>query len=151
MFWWMGRHYDKVKYLTIIDELTGVYNRRYLTDHFNKIASGTFSLSLVDINDFKHINDTYGHHMGDLVLQHISSILGTLVEQKDFVVRLGGDEFLVISRTVYLQSQRMEFEIDVSFPVSASVGTAMYPYHGTTLNELINIADKNMYQIKQIE
>jgi diguanylate cyclase (GGDEF)-like protein len=128
-----------------------VYNRRYLTNHFNKIARDTFSLSIVDVDDFKIINDTYGHQMGDMVLQQISSMLSNLVTKKDWIVRLGGDEFLVISKTECLQSQRIEFEIDfdISIRVSASVGTAIYSDHAATFHELMNIADNNMYQIKR--
>jgi diguanylate cyclase (GGDEF)-like protein len=146
--WWLGKQYDRAKYLSEKDDLTGAYNRRYLIDNFKKLAINSFIIYIVDVNDFKTINDTYGHHIGDEVLQYISSMLRQYVNKKDIIVRTGGDEFLVISKSECLLSQKLIFDIDDNIRVSVSIGTAMYPNDATTLNELVKIADKNMYKAK---
>ncbi|GGG01868.1 GGDEF domain-containing protein [Paenibacillus abyssi] len=149
ILWWLGKQYDKAKYLTERDDLTGAYNRRYLLDRFGEIKPASLSLSIIDVNDFKMINDTYGHHLGDEVLRDVLTMLRYVLNKEDIVVRVGGDEFLVISESHCLLSQQIDFDLDNNMRVSVSVGTAVYPEQATTLNQLLQVADNNMYRIKK--
>lgn len=93
--------YDKAKYFSEKDTLTGVYNRRFVEAIFPKLLAQVerkneqLSLSIVDCNDFKPINDTYGHKIGDEVLITLSSLLAGEIRKSDIVARWGGDEFLI--------------------------------------------------------
>jgi len=89
--------------MTIIDQLTGIYNRRFLNGNLKKIirslsrSGGRLSLLLVDIDYFKKYNDTYGHDMGDICLRTVANALaGCITREEDFIVRYGGEEFAVI-------------------------------------------------------
>jgi diguanylate cyclase (GGDEF)-like protein len=118
---------------------------------------GILSVSIIDINNFKEINDTYGHRMGDKVLQEISHILNSNIRKGDIAARWGGDEFLLvlydgsISNNIIIE--RLEKHINelskqLGDDVSASIGTAVYPNDATNIDQLITIADNNMYQLK---
>jgi diguanylate cyclase (GGDEF)-like protein len=82
---------------SLTDELTGLHNRRYLMKHVMTMLRDTpFSLAVIDLDHFKHINDTYGHEGGDKVLKEFAHLLKTRVREHDVVVRFGGEEFIVI-------------------------------------------------------
>ncbi len=98
---------NKLKELSVIDELSGLHNRRHFYDTLTKTMkifsrvrgrgySSTFSLALMDIDDFKDINDTYGHLVGDDAIRHIAQLLKKNTRLSDYVFRYGGDEFAVI-------------------------------------------------------
>jgi diguanylate cyclase (GGDEF)-like protein len=163
LVWWLGNQYDKANYYSKIDELTGAYNRRYVVNLFPKLSAlmerrnEKLSLSVIDVNNFKWINDTYGHDMGDKVLQHFSSILASKVRKSDIVARWGGDEFVIIapftdpngleiinSRFMYEMNEILLKELSLSI----SIGTALYPGDADNLHELIKVADQNMYELK---
>lgn len=143
------------------DELTGVYNFRYFYSIIdNKIKSKKeFSLIIIDIDDFKKINDNYGHVVGDYVLKSIANAMNEVVKDYGILCRHGGDEFSVI-----LNSNEKTFDItsrllnsinqltvkyeDNSLKLKASIGYYYYKGDDMTKEELINKADKAMYKVK---
>lgn len=150
------------------DGLTGLANRLLLTDRYHlaveraKRSNVAFALLMVDLNEFKTINDRHGHLMGDAVLVVMANRLLGAVRASDTVARIGGDEFVLLIESV---GRREEFAqlgqklIDTLFePVmlpdgskvhsGASVGMAMYPTDGEGLNDLLLVADKTMYECK---
>jgi diguanylate cyclase (GGDEF)-like protein len=161
--WWFGKKYDQVKFFSEKDYLTGLYNRRFVRQIIPKFMAqierndGALSVSLIDVNNFKEINDTYGHRMGDTVLQEISLILNHNIRKGDFAARWGGDEFLLV---LYDRSVNYNIVLDrfhtrindlskkIGVEVSVSVGTSVYPNDAKVFDELVCLADKNMYQQK---
>src|SRR5207237_4051929 len=95
-------HSDIVRNLAMIDPLTGLYNRRYAEQRLSaEVARSArrghpLTILSLDLNNFKEINDTYGHPAGDLVLQEFAAHLNKVIRGSDLAVRLGGDEFLVL-------------------------------------------------------
>lgn len=160
----LGKQYDMVKYLSEKDSLTKIYNRRYVIHTFPKLSvlvdkkAGKLSLFLIDIDQFKTINDTYGHEMGDRVLQQLSNILLANTRKSDIVARWAGDEFLIIApfndeKNNNMILHRVNKELKKSFEelnidISVSIGFSEYPNCARTLDVLLNIADHNMYKVK---
>src|SRR5581483_596679 len=116
----------------------------------------------VDLDEFKHLNDDYGHHVGDELLCQAAERLRTTLRGGDTVARLGGDEFAIIlprvstEDEVHAAARRVResfaqpFELEsVTVRISASVGEAMSPEHGTTIDTLVRHADAAMYRAKQ--
>ena len=159
-----GKQYDKVKFLSEKDSLTGCYNRRFVNGTFpilltqmNK-KNQNLSIAILDCNNFKAINDTYGHKKGDLVLQELSSLLLTNIRKSDMVARWGGDEFLIISpyanrEDIKVIVNRFENELKevskkLQIGIYVSSGFATYPRDAKEIEDLIHIADSNMYARK---
>lgn len=92
--------YDKISYAAMHDSLTGLYNRRSLHDFFESLAESTneYCIALGDIDNFKKVNDTYGHDCGDKVLMTVSDIIKDSMEEQDIACRWGGEEILIIMR-----------------------------------------------------
>jgi diguanylate cyclase (GGDEF)-like protein len=144
------------------DALTGLPNRtrfRQLVDHAIASAdgSGRFAVMLLDLNRFKEINDTLGHHYGDLLLRETAARLREALRDSDVVARLGGDEFAVLVHGDAPEAVaerlsaalRPAVELDgFLLEVDASVGTAHYPGDGTDLETLLRRADVAMYTAK---
>lgn len=163
--WWGGKRYDMSVFYSQIDPLTGVYNRRYVYEVASKTFDNAFKRSklafllIIDIDNFKAINDTYGHCNGDLVLQSLAHKLNKMMGKKNVVSRWGGDEFLIIYKDLKYDDknliiQKIQDELDnisdsIGFNISASIGAACYPKDGNTLSDLLNKADKNMYSLKK--
>ncbi len=115
----------------------------------------------IDLDGFKRVNDTYGHLVGDMVLNVAAKRLLKIVREADTVGRIGGDEFLVIQTEVYsntdaalvankiLHQLAEPFELDGNtIRIGGSIGIAMYPTHGDDLQALIKKADNAMYETK---
>lgn len=150
------------------DCLTGLANRTLLKDRFQfavervKRSGRSFALLMVDLNDFKSINDSHGHAAGDAVLVATAGRLVAAVRASDTVARLGGDEFVLIiesvddsqelahvsRKLVSTLSGSITLATGVVVHVGASVGLAMYPDHGVDLNDLLFAADQAMYDCK---
>jgi diguanylate cyclase (GGDEF)-like protein len=162
--WWFGKQYDKAKYYSDKDPLTGIYNRRYVESAFTTIKSRieqngqSGAVLLLDVNDFKLVNDHLGHKLGDEYLILITNQLKRSVRKTDIVARWGGDEFLILAPEVR-RKEELEKMLErihqnlrqLSFhdvKISVSIGPALYPKHGKDLDDLLKVADKNMYQIK---
>ncbi len=146
------------------DELTGLGNRRYLTNMLDNLfvrgETGHLALLLIDLDHFKEINDSFGHQVGDRILAMLGSRLGDALATSDTLVRLGGDEFGVVltgesARRPTIVAERLTTELEYPFAlevanlhVSASIGIAIVPDHAGTASELLRCADVAMYRAK---
>jgi diguanylate cyclase (GGDEF)-like protein/PAS domain S-box-containing protein len=149
------------------DPLTGLANRNLLWDrlehavHLAQRHKSLVATVLIDLDNFKSINDTFGHEAGDVVLKVVAKRLQASVRESDTVARLSGDEFVLV--LVNQPSQRFTLRMiervrdgltmPVSFnkkqiPVGASLGVALYPSDGATVTELVRAADVAMYHAK---
>lgn len=153
-----GRQHDKANYLAEIDPLTNAYNRRVTELKFNKAIAAAPSgqqiiVYLADCDQFKKINDKYGHKVGDQVLYRIAQVLKRLAGPKDIVSRWGGDEFLIVRYgngmadewTLLMEKELRKLSLEAGFSVRLSIGQACYPEEATTLDDLVRIADDRMY------
>jgi len=146
------------------DSLTELPNRRWFLEAVGQALSnqslGAGGLLLVDLNGFKEVNDTLGHHHGDLVLQEVGPRLRAAFRSEDLVARLGGDEFAVFmpgadGDAAQAAVQRLQdalhrpIEVDgISLELDASIGLAWYPDHGNDIDTLLQRADVAMYRAK---
>ncbi|MGR5287905.1 sensor domain-containing diguanylate cyclase [Vibrio maritimus] len=154
----VNRRTKELQYLVERDPLTEVYNRRA----FNRLTEyhischKPFSLVIIDVDNFKRINDQYGHVVGDEILMQVAVYIKEQMYPDDMLFRLGGDEFALISRCIdygtlhhYLTRMCTEIAtlswdaIDSNFRCSLSVGAAVY--RGETIEQLINRADEQLY------
>ncbi|WP_051754578.1 GGDEF domain-containing protein [Thermodesulfobacterium commune] len=174
------KKYDSILYLkeqklkdtylmAIKDELTGLYNRYYLKDYLVKLIeklkrnkNNKLFLIFIDLDNFKLINDTYGHNKGDNVLKEVAEILTANFRKYDIISRYGGDEFIVLlesnedpTKRINALRQNIE-EIFKEFNLSFSYGISIFPDDIENINMptqeiiklLIEIADKRMYEEK---
>ncbi len=160
-------HYvDRVKQLAYLDGLTGIFNRRYFemrieeeVERARRFGAG-MAVIMVDIDQFKRLNDEFGHLLGDEVLRQVSSIFHQQLRKIDVVCRFGGEEFaILLSQTnpqhAFSVAEKLRRMIEtwqfpgVPRPVTISAGTATYPDHGTTRDELMKAADAGLYAAKQ--
>jgi len=156
--------YKDLVYRSEFDLLTDIYNRfsldRYLEEQIDKAKTenSIFGLVYIDLDEFKQVNDFYGHHIGDLYLHEISIRMKRQLRTGDMLARLGGDEFAALipvtrSRAALEEvAQRLERCFDAPFAVEgyvlrggASVGIAIFPDDGTTADSLLSAADAAMY------
>ncbi|WP_052571967.1 GGDEF domain-containing protein [Candidatus Odyssella thessalonicensis] len=151
-------------YLAFNDSLTGLPNRQFFEAVVESLIDERqhqFYLIFIDVDDFKSINDTYGHDFGDSVLKVIAQRINQSLREGDIVARYGGDEFVAlvsahdsvaIDRVMerLLASSRLPYHIDErAIDVQLSLGVASYPGDGTTYAQLIYRADQAMYAAKQ--
>jgi diguanylate cyclase (GGDEF)-like protein len=149
--------------LALVDPLTGLYNRRYserrLKEEISRAERRGYALTLVlfDLNDFKQINDRFGHPVGDLVLKEFADRLGKAVRVADLAARLGGDEFMLLltecdSSQVPVMLRRLEaIQVEAereTIPVRFSVGWKEYE-PGEGAQDMFSAADKALYSDKQ--
>src|SRR3954471_5414531 len=151
--------------LAMIDPLTGLANRRHMDEALSLLLAPTnsrpFALLVLDLVDFKSINDDYGHASGDEVLRTVADRLRTCVRAGDLVARLGGDEFVAVlpgrvSRTIVRAiADTMHARIaepmsigDAAVEVNVSIGHALAPGDGSTVIDLMRAADRGMYDEK---
>jgi diguanylate cyclase (GGDEF)-like protein/PAS domain S-box-containing protein len=156
----------RIEQLSQTDALTGLPNRRLLTDRAELALAvaardGTpFAVLFLDLDRFKHINDSLGHLYGDRVLIDVASRIQDCLRPIDTVARLGGDEFVILlhqadAAGAEATAQRVSaalarpFVLDgLSFTVTCSIGIALHPQDGATMDELLRHADKAMYKVK---
>ncbi|HNQ70686.1 MULTISPECIES: GGDEF domain-containing protein [Mesotoga] len=153
--------------LSLEDHLTGLPNRRAFFDcaerqvEFSKRKSEAMALLYLDLNDFKGVNDTLGHDVGDELLKSVGKRLSTVCRRSDLIARMGGDEFVyVLPSTGKKGSREAETRIHQAFEdpfsvkgrslkLTASVGIAVFPDDGKTIRELLIVADEKMYENKE--
>ncbi len=154
-------------YQALHDELTGLPNRNYLFDKMEEAlseaeeASESFSILLMDLDRFKEVNDTLGHHFGDHLLVEVANRLHHKMKKPVTVARLGGDEFAVlvpganhkkaieVAKTITLSMLEPVPVDGIELEISMSIGIATYPADGNEAEELLQHADVAMYRAKR--
>lgn len=158
----------KLEQLALHDSLTGLPNRVLFQDRSEQSLAiagrrqEAMAVMLLDLNKFKQVNDTLGHHVGDLLLQAVGPRLSDPLRQTDTLARIGGDEFAVLLPPSTSKQMAMEvaerlvemleepFVIDgMSLDLGVSIGVAMYPDHGVNIDTLMRSADVAMYEAKK--
>lgn len=154
---------------SVTDPLTGLFHSGFIRERireevaFSKRYKKRFSIVFLDLDRFKEINDHYGHLVGDGVLRHIAFVLQSVARRGETLARYAGDEFLLLlpgtgaieaRKTLQrllraVESQPYYLENGVPLWVSASGGTAEYPGDGRSTEQLLQVADENMYRTKQ--
>ena len=149
------------------DSLTGLYNnasvKEMIEEYFANEGKGrTNALLILDLDDFKHVNDTYGHRFGDRVLKTAAEIISNTFGENDITARIGGDEFLVFCKDI-LDMTSVNEKVNQMFAnfantpvgeeekyvIKTSVGIAVSPQDGTGFKRLFDKADRNMYKVKR--
>ncbi len=161
---------DQLWMMSSHDSLTGLFNRHYLNEYQTMVLAAAkrnnrqVGFMSMDLNQFKNINDTYGHNVGDLVLVETARVLKQSTRTNEAVFRLGGDEFLLIVPDI---KDRMELDqirkrlserfkqdfylVDYPVKISISIGTALFPEDGDNIDLLLQIADEEMYADKRAQ
>jgi diguanylate cyclase (GGDEF)-like protein len=160
-------HYvDRVKQLAYLDGLTGIFNRRFFElrimeeiERARRYGTG-MAVIMADIDEFKRLNDEFGHVLGDEVLRQVSSLFHQQVRKVDVVCRYGGEEFGILLTQVtpeqaFTVAGKLRKMVEGwQFPgvprtVTISAGAAVFPQHGTTRDGLVKAADSALYAAKQ--
>jgi diguanylate cyclase (GGDEF)-like protein len=150
------------------DHLTGLPNRALLADRFHlaiersKRSRKPFATVMIDLNNFKSINDTYGHAAGDQVLIVMGKRLLDTVRASDTVARLGGDEFVLVieaiedrrelaqigQKLIDMLAEKVTLDCGAEVSLGGSLGFALYPTDGATMESMLRVADQAMYDCK---
>ncbi len=155
-----------IEHVSIIDPLTGIFNRRKISENIEMLKQqrSSFAIVLLDLDYFKDINDKYGHDIGDIVLQQVAGILTENIHEEDIVGRFGGEEFIILTRggqlvkaidiaercrkaiekQVILLDTHRKISITASFGVAASINPFVI-----TKEEIIRQADQALYLAKK--
>jgi diguanylate cyclase (GGDEF)-like protein/PAS domain S-box-containing protein len=158
----------KLEFYANYDSLTGLLNRAQFETLLNhtiesaKRNNRQFALMFIDVDNFKDINDTYGHDVGDIVLKTVASRFRKMIRKEDILARIGGDEFNIVldyindESGVFVIAEKLNESIkkeivigERSFYISLSIGIALYPNHGENLLTLSKNADAAMYEVKR--
>jgi len=161
---------DSLQHQAMFDSLTNLPNRVLLADRLQQTAliarreKHLFGLFAMDLDRFKEINDTLGHHIGDRVLQHVAACTRSCLRESDTVARMGGDEFTVLLATVnsmegavvvakkILKAIGEPFKIaERNLEIGASIGVVIFPQHSDDPDVLLRQADAAMYNAKQAQ
>lgn len=155
----------EINYLTFNDEVTGIPNRRYfvreISSRMKKFPSEKFSLIFIDIDNFKYVNDTYGHDAGDALLKEFSKIIIGMKIEDSLLIRYGGDEFILVKNNIKDKKQIKDLLDNIikniSKPINIngkdifctlSIGVSIYPTDGKDLGVLLKRSDMAMYLAK---
>ncbi|UDF30416.1 UNVERIFIED_ORG: EAL domain-containing protein [Roseateles sp. XES5] len=161
---------DSIQFMAHHDTLTGLPNRSMLDERVASAieaaddAGGSMTLAFIDLDNFKLVNDSLGHHAGDELLKIVAARMLRCVRASDSIVRLGGDEFVVLINGAMRKGESVEDRLSAvreaiaepveiegrSFQVTCSMGVAAYPEHGRNVTELLARADTAMYRAKEI-
>ncbi|RKR07490.1 PAS domain S-box-containing protein/diguanylate cyclase (GGDEF)-like protein [Kushneria sinocarnis] len=161
---------DAAERLAITDPLTGLGNRlgmerrlAVIARHHRLYPERPHALVVLDFDHFKHVNDTWGHQAGDRVLEHVAALLTTLVGQRDYLARQGGDEFVMVlegqgqrdqvaallARFIELLADPIELDEEVRIRMGASIGVAILGLDTEDVQEALHFADQAMYRAKR--
>lgn len=164
----VGRTNDKLLHFATHDVLTGLPNRALLSEriqhaiHVSKRSGLSFAVLFMDLDGFKSINDSLGHAVGDGLLVAVGQRVRACIRSEDMVSRIGGDEFVVVMSNLaspevvenlsenILSVLRQDFRVDeATLRVTSSIGIAVFPNSGETVDDLMKNADAAMYEAKQ--
>lgn len=164
----LSENEKKLNHLAFFDVLTELPNRKMIINQLDLLINLSsqeqrkFAVVFIDLDDFKNINDSVGHHTGDLLLQEVAFRLKGLQQPHDMLGRLGGDEFAFIIQYQFIDEELFEYvekvrtsllaPFDVNkteITISASLGIALYPQDGKDSAELLKCADTAMYKAKE--
>jgi len=154
---------------SIRDPLTGMFNRRYMEETLERELrrairhKRSVGLIMIDLDRFKHFNDTFGHHAGDALLQEIGLFLQTNIRSEDIACRYGGEEFLLILTESSLESVievaeklregikhlRIQYRREALGTITASMGVASFPEHGSSMQTVLENADAALLKAKK--
>lgn len=158
---------EKINYLAYHDGLTGLPNRHLFNRHLSgaifrsKIDNKNLAILFIDMDDFKKINDNYGHDVGDVVIRNFSRRLKEAVGEETMICRMGGDEFIVLLEDMPKEKVNLEIKNikealknpiiinNNNIFINASIGISFFPDDGKTIKELIKAADNHMYFYKR--
>ncbi len=160
------RELEALEYKATRDPLTGVYNKevtiKKIDKYINGNKEGRHILMFIDFDDFKKVNDNYGHLLGDKVLIYVIGRIKSVFSEGEIIGRIGGDEFIVFSGgvssmedilhkadTLVKALDTVYLENGLAIPISGSIGIASYPEDGLHCEQLIQCADKAMYLVKE--
>lgn len=156
---------DRLLKMAMHDQLTGLYNRHYMLDIVDqKIARARrhhtpLSTLIVDLDHFKKINDTYGHIVGDQILEQVGEFLNKQCRTEDTVTRFGGEEFLILMEPCSLNQAHYKAEVmrhqiselmPSGIPVTVSIGVAELSEDDTVFNDMLKRADDALYRAKAL-
>lgn len=159
------KHRETIQYMTSYDFLTELPNREMCRHHLHSqiIQHNSVSVIFLDLDRFKFVNDSYGHDAGDRLLKHSTTVISSILRSNDFFGRMGGDEFMIISpvdninesleiskRIMDTLNKSYKDESGFEFYITASMGIALYPNHGSTSQNIIKNAEIAMYQAKKL-
>jgi diguanylate cyclase (GGDEF)-like protein/PAS domain S-box-containing protein len=163
-----AQHAERMEQLAFFDALTGLPNRVLFDDRIKQTMGAAkrykrgFAIMYLDLDDFKTINDRFGHLAGDLVLKAVAERLLMALRESDTVARFGGDEFVILQPVVngagdaadlakrIVSSMQAPFDVNgADYIVHTSVGIALYPRDGLTAEELMDRADRALYRAKR--
>ena len=159
---------EQLIYLAERDSLTGLYNRHRFQEELDRMLAEAErrkirgALLFFDLDEFKYINDTFGHRAGDAMLIRVASAVGSLVRRNETIARLGGDEFAILvpeadendvahlAERVIRSISQIPFRFEQqNLRLTTSLGVAFYPQHGANAEDLVAHADSAMYQAKE--
>ena len=164
------RNLAKMKQQANIDMLTGLYNRRFLEDYAHKLFAiakrreQPLGFIMMDLDHFKKFNDDYGHEIGDRILRHFAKTVTAAMRETNMAARYGGEEFIIVLPDTTLKSctlvaERIRKAVMLMVvpsnaekplpPLTVSIGVAVFPEHGQTLEEVIQDSDKALYESKR--
>jgi len=168
LLYWLYRTIDEHRTAGVTDPLTGLYNRKKLFDNLksliplHKAKNKKLALLFIDLDGFKNINDTYGHDIGDKLLQALSERLTNRVRKQDLIYRIGGDEFIIllqaldaledaksIAENLLIKCNKPYLLDENNCQVTLSIGISLFPDHSEDPNELLKYADESMYDSKR--
>ncbi len=161
------RELEALEYKATRDPLTGVYNKEMTIKKIDKYISGSKNnrhmLMFIDFDDFKSINDTYGHLLGDKVLTFVIGRIKEVFSEGEIIGRIGGDEFVVFAgnvsneRDIERKATILKNALDTTFTgdhysikISGSIGVSIYPEDGLHYEQLMDRADKALYKVKEL-
>ncbi len=158
----------KIYRMATTDALTSLYSREYLRQQFSDMFRRSerykrpFAMMMMDIDDFKAINDTYGHPTGDVVLEGVGRIILELIRHEDCAARYGGEEFVILLPETRPEMARFpaerlretiaayRFQTEKArFSITVSIGVAGFPEHCSTMDEMLEKADQALYEAKR--
>ncbi len=153
------KYLKKMNYLSFHDGLTEVYNKHYLREWQKTAEESLFPIGLIygDINSLKEINDQYGHEKGDWLIVQMVKEIQNLISEKSFIVRLGGDEFLIVIPFLLSDEELIKIAESIGdvkiqlnkITATISVGHAIYRSKEDSFSQKLSIADQMMYEMKK--